>query len=72
MVDLVAQGVGGSVLEGLLQFWAGQPLLAKLRLELRAAARQFAAGDDVVVHFGDDLFDGAYVGRRACGDGGRE
>ena len=72
LIDLVAQGVGGFLLESLLQLGAVETLLAKLSVDLLAGPRQLAARNDVVIHFGDNLFDGVNVGGRSHGDGSRK
>jgi hypothetical protein len=71
LVDLIAQGVGGFLFHRLLQFETGKAILTQLRLDTEPSLLEFAAGDNVVVHFGDDLFDDADIRGRGYGNGSR-
>ena len=56
-IDLVAQRVGGVFVDRLLKAGAGETLPLGLGFDIEPLPGKFAAGDDVAVDFGGDLFD---------------
>ncbi len=56
LIDLIAQCVGGSFINGVLQRLTDQALLFQLSLNSSALFFQFAAGNDFAIHLRDNLF----------------
>ena len=65
-VDLFAQRVSGVFVHRLLEAGSTEPLALGLGLDLDSFPGKFAAGDDVAVDFGGDLFDHLDVVRRGA------
>jgi hypothetical protein len=68
LIDLVAQGIGRVFADGFLEFDSGETFGAEALFDLLARLFQFAAGNNVAVHFGGNFFHDPDIGS----DGGRQ